>query len=114
MFPKLTRTRLRRRVPKGCPDRRAHVRAALKAGRAPDHCQHDGITLDPSTARWWAAPTPKHIKIYPRWTSMLIGDNGRITTRRATEEELDSGPIDDMMYASTKIIWNAKPLNSEV
>ena len=113
MFPKITRTRLRRKVPKGCPAPRAHVRAALKAGRAPDTCTHDGVTVDPNTKRWWAAPTPRHMKVTPRWWGMLSGDNGRVTTRAIRKGDEYSGePINDMDYASSHIIWNAKEPNS--
>ena len=111
MFPKFTRTRLRRKVPKSCPAPRAHVRAALKAGRALDACTHDGVTVDPNTEKWWSAPAPRHMKVTPRWFNMDIGDNGRVTTRAAKKEEY-SDPIPEMDYASTTIIWSAKEPNS--
>lgn len=105
---KFTRTALRRRVPNSCPDKREHVKVALRMGAAPKDCRHAGVMHDPNVARWYAAPKPKHGKIASRWYGMEIGDNGKVTTRKANADELMSEIIGDGDYASKTIIWNPR------
>ncbi len=105
---RMTRTSLRRRVPKSCPDPREHVKAALVLGSAPPSCTHAGVMHDPSVARWYASPKSKHGKISPRWLGMEIGDNGKVTTRKATADELTDKDIADTDYASKTITWNPR------
>ena len=105
---KFTRTALRRKVPKSCPDRREHVKEAPRLGVAPTDCRHAGVLHDPSIPHWYASPKPKHSKIMPRWYGMLDGTNGRVKTRKATDEELSGDIVPEFDYRSKGITWGPR------
>ena len=104
-MPKLTRTYMRRKVVKSCPDPREHVKAALASGEGPEDCRHAGVMHDPRIARWYAAPKPRHVKVMPRWGGMNETPNGRVTSRMLGEGEDDSAPIHELDYASRAASW---------
>jgi hypothetical protein len=111
-MPKLKRWFLRQAVPNSCPDKREHVNAALKAGEAPWDCRHDGVMHDSRVPRWYAAPKGRHQRAMPRWGGMNLTPNGKVTSRMATDDELDEhvdlDTIHDLDYASKPITWGGR------